>query len=233
MALTPDGNPRKVLRDPETIDECWITPTQYPNLTKFAANPLLSGYLNAYIIEACALVNEICRKKFNEQQADLVLINENLYMGWYKTISVENIPLVTVDNVWLNVTNTFAPVSLEYLQVDTVTGTIKILPDFTVYTQTTLPWFQLGNAANIWIRYTSGYEIDRTDPDNVVNKVPLPVQRATGMLVDYLFGVDGIIPNVAEFKTQTYSQKSSKTDEDPIYSRAMQLLKPYIHNEIV
>ena len=233
MSLTPDGQPQKALADPQVIGDCWITPTQYPNLVKIGSNPLLSGFLDSYIIEACAMVNSICHKKFNQQQSDMVIINENLYIGWYKTLSLENMPLVSVDNLWLNVVDTFAPVSLDYLQQDTVSGTIKILPNFTTYVQTTLPWYQFGNSANIWIRYTSGYEINRTDPENVINKVPAPVQRATAMLVDYLFGVDGIIPNVSEFKTQTYSQKGSKTDEDPILSRAMGLLRPYIHNTIL
>jgi hypothetical protein len=234
MALTPDGDPKKVLTDPQTIGACWITPTQYPNLVKYGADPTLSPFLDAYIIEACAMVNDICKRKFNKQQADMIVPNTNLYIGSYRNISLENTPLVSVDDIWINVLDTFAEVSLDYMQLDISSGLLKILPNFTTYVQTTLPYFQFGSAANIWIRYTSGYEIDRTtDPEEPINKVPATVQRATALCVDYLMGLDGLVPNVSEFKTQTYSQKSSNSKEDPIMSRIKEMLRDYMHFTIV
>lgn len=223
--LTPDGLPQKKLVDPATIGECWITSTSnFANIAKYAANSALSPYLDSYIIEACSLVNSICGVKFNEQVADMVISNQNLYIGRYKMIVLANLPVSSIENVWLNVVDTFAPVSLSFIQLDELTGTLKILPDFTTYVQTTLPYYQFGDSSNLWIRYTSGYE---------VADVPPVIKRATALAVDYLYGLDGLTPNVSSFKTQTYSQTTAKEDEDPIMSRIKNLLKSYKHITMV
>jgi len=218
--LTPNNLPRKVLSDPVNINECWITSASSPNLIKYAANPLLSPFVNSYIIEACALINEMCNVKFNEQQVDMVINNKSLYTGSYQSVVLDNRPVQSVDNIWLNVVDTFAPVSLAFIQLDSETGILKIMPDFTTYVQTTLPITELSGASNLWVRYTAGYAIV---------DVPVLVKKATCLAVDYLFGLDGLVPNVDSFSTQTYSQKNSKggVKEDPILSRIETLLSSY------
>lgn len=224
--LTPNNQPRKVLSDPDDISDCWITASSYPNLAKYSADPTLSPFLNSYIIEACAFINDLCKTKFNEQQADFVINNKNLYIGSYTTIVLPNKPVQSVDNIWLNVVDTFAPVSLDYIQLDGETGTLKILPDFTTYVQTTLPMFAYGDTSNIWIRYTTGYATE---------DVPAMIKKVTALAVDYLFGLDNLTPNIESFSTQTYSQKNSKGDKDsdPILSRIEQLIADYKHITII
>jgi len=233
MNDSPPGFDKKDPVDPTTIEECWITPDSSPNLKKYALDPNISPFLEDYIIMACGMINRMCNRKFNQQQYDQILPNQLLTIRDYKTFVLSNRPLVSIDEVWVQVVNTFALLDPTYFQIMTYEGIVKILPQFNVYVQTTLPMFSLASASNIWIRFTSGYKIDRTDPDNVINEVPFPVQKATALMVDWLVGMDNITPNLSSFRTQTYSETTANASEDPIKTRVEMMLKPYKLNTLI
>lgn len=222
--LTPDGNKYNP-RDPETLNECWITKTSHPNLAALNADPTKEPYLEEMILAACASVNEICNRKFNAQLIDYIFKDRNLFFQHYLSFALPNLPLISIENVWLNVVETFSEVSLDYLQVMTAEGIFKILPNFTAYTQTTLPLNQLSTATNLWVRYRGGFEVDQ---DSSVNEVPKNVQMATALYVSYLFSSFDVESGVESFRTQTYSQKNVvDADKDPVLTRINNLLKPY------
>ncbi len=224
--LAPTGTTKKDFADPTSITTCWIQSSMYPNLAKYAADATKSPYLNTAIIAACAAINKMCNRKFNKQQADEIFPNETLMYRDYKTYSLKNRPIVTVDNCWVNVTNTFAPIDLNYLQLLTEEGIVKILPTFSVYVQTTLPWYAYQTASNLWIRYTSGYAVDYSG-GHTTNEVPEPVRLATSMYVDYWFSRFELTGGVKSFSTQTYSQTSAGKGEDPILSAIEEILTPF------
>lgn len=231
MSYAPPGYTKKDPVDPTTIDECWIQSTMYPNLAKYAANSSQSTYLNTAIITACAAINQMCNRKFNQQQYDYIIPNEVLFMRDYKTYVLPNRPLVSVDNVWVEVVDTFALVTPQYFQIMTYEGVLKILPTFSTYVQTTLPNFALRPSSNLWIRFTSGYAVDYSG-NNTTNDVPEPIRLATAMYVDYLYSRFSLMGGVTEFKTQTYSQKNAKGNEDPILTAIQEILKPYFLSSV-
>jgi len=223
--LTPDGHKYNPT-DPTTIDQCWIQPTMYPNLVAYAADPAKAPYLNQFIIAACGAINQICRRKFNKQQIDQIFKDQGLFYREYRTFVMDNAPLVTVDNVWLEVVNTWAVVDLTFLQVMTAESEIKVLPTFSTYVQTTLPLWALTPSTNLWVRYTSGYAVDYSG-SNTTNEVPELVRLATSMYVDYLFSRLDLVGGIGSYRTQTYSQTFVTPDKDPIYMSIDSLLCTY------
>ena len=225
MALTPDGTKLDPV-DPSTANTAWISPTSHPNLVKFAADATKSDFLNEFILDACAAINRICNRKFNKQQIDQIFKDTNLFFRDYKTFVLDNRPLISVDNMWIQVVDTFSPISLEFIQVMTREAAIKVLPNFSSNVQTTLPIYALESSTNLWVRYTSGYEVDQ---DGGTNEVPRPVQQATALYVSYLFSSFDVDSGISEFKTQTYQQKNVlDADKDPLLTRIDKLLNPYI-----
>jgi hypothetical protein len=222
--VAPPGFTKKDPINPQSISDCWISPTDYPNFLSYAADPIKSQFLNKYIIQACTKINTMCNRYFNSQQVDEIFDKTVLNMRDYSTFIIGNYPLVSVDYMWVNVVNTFNIVSLDYLQIDTRTGLVKILPNFSIYVQTTLPQWALKPSSTFWIRYTIGF-------DNV-GGVPEDIKRATALMVDYLFGLDSLTPNISSFRTQTYSETTAKASEDPIMSRIEALIAPYRINKI-
>lgn len=216
--LTPDGT-CYIWADPKTINDCWISSTDFPNLAKYASDATKSPYLENAIIAACAAINKICNRKFNKQVIDDIYTNEVLAFRDYKVYALKNRPVVSVDKVWLNVTNTFALIDPTYFQLLPSEGVLKILPTFSVYVQTTLPFYAYSTASNLWIRYTSGYE--KTD-------VPQDVKLATAMYVDYYFSRFNLTGGISSFGTQTYNQTNvTKPDSDPILVAINEILKTY------
>lgn len=223
MSLTPDGT-KYDPQDPTEIDECWIQSTDFPNLARYAADSTKSPYLDTMILAACAAVNRMCFRKFNMQTIDQIEINKGLYIGNYKTFSLNNNPVKSVTKAWFQVVDTFSEIDLTYLQLDTVSSTIKLLPTFTSYSQTSMPLYGRDLTSNIWIRYVSGYEIDQ---ENEINEVPFEVRYATALMVDVLFAGFDIGSGIDSFSTQTYSQKNSIPDKDPAMMKITSLLKEY------
>lgn len=227
MSLTPDGH-KYDPQDPQTIQECWIQSGAFPNLVRYAADPTLSPFLNDYIIMACAEVNRLCDRKFNKQVVDEIFANERLWFNEYRMFTLKQRPLAEVTNIWLQVVDVFSPIDLQYLQVDTSVGTIKILPTFSTYVNTTLPAVYLSTASNLWVRYEGGYAVDYTDPSHPINEVPFPVRMATALMVDYLFDLANVQGGVSNFRTQTYSQQNATPDQDPKLGAIKNMLKTFM-----
>lgn len=218
-ALNPPGYTKVNWYDPKNITDCWIDYTTSPNIAKYHSDTTKSPYLDNAIITACAAINRMCNRKFNIQQFDEIFTNETLAFRDFKIYVLKNRPLITVDNVWLNITNTFSAIDLTYLQVLTDEGIVKILPTFSVYVQTTLPFYAYSTASNLWIRYTSGYAIA---------DVPFDVKLATAMWVDYYFSRFNLVGGVTQFSTQTYSQTNvTGKGMDSILVSIDEMLTPY------
>jgi hypothetical protein len=223
---SPDGNIYNPI-DPQSLDTCWIQPGMYPNLVKWGADSTYAPYLNNAILMACAQINRMCNRKFNRQTMDQIFPDTGLVLRQYRSFVVDNVPIYQVDKAWLQVVNTFAEIDDTYFQVDEVSGLIKILPTFSTYVQTTLPMYALMPSTNLWIRYTAGYLVDYSD-SNTDNEVPEPVKLATSLYVDYYFSRFNLTGGVAEFKTQTYSQKNiTSKKQDPILVAIEDLIEPY------
>lgn len=224
MATTPDGQPQKVPVDPTSITQCWVQPSDFPDIQADATKSLI---LNSMIIAACAAVNRMCSRKFNQQQIDTIIKDQGIFYRDYKTFDVKNSPIVSLDNAWLQVINTFAVLDLTYLQVDVSSNWIKILPTFSVYVQSTLPFWALTPSTNVWLRATTGYAVDYSNPASPINDVPSSVIMATQFYVRYLYGVMNLPAGVKSYSTQTYSQTNSTAADDPLLSTVKDMLSPY------
>lgn len=226
--LTPDGT-KYDPKQPQLIGDCWITSTSYPNLVSYTTDPTKSAFVDQYIIDACGEINKMCNRYFNSQTIDQIFKNVVLNIRDYTTFVLDYGPLETVTNIWVEVVNSFAPIDLQFLQQLTREGIVKILPSFSVYAQTTLPMWALPTSTNVWIRYIAGYHPSSGD----AYQIPNDIKRATALMVDYLFGLDSITPNLSSYRTQTYSETSAKANEDPILTRIESMLKPYKKYKIV
>lgn len=220
MSLTPDGTKKDPI-NPALITDCWINSTSYPNLVSYSADTDKSAYLNTFIITACGAINTLCNRYFNSQQIDQVEPSTTLSVNRYRDIVLDNKPLITVDKIWLQVVDTFAEVSKDYIQVLTREGIVRILPNFSIYTATSLPISEFDNSTCLWIRYTSGYTV-----------VPEEVKLATSLYVDYLFQSFDTTSGVDTFSTQTYSQKQSKVGDDTKLGAIKEILKSYINYSV-
>lgn len=225
MSLTPDGskyNPEH----PQSIDECWIQSDMFPNLAKYSADPVKSTYLDNTILTACAMVDDMCNRYFLKQTIDEIFKDTSLRQSQYNTFVLANTPLVEVLNVWVQVVGTFTEITDTYSQVMDSEGIVKILPTFSTTASVPYPHYIDKTSTNVWIRYTSGYEVDYTGSEDV-NEVPYDIRLATALLVDYIYASFDIPSGVDSFSTQTYSQKNSSAGSDAILSRVNDLLKGY------
>lgn len=225
MSLTPDGTKNNP-KHPANIDQCWIRPNMFPNLAKYSTDITKSPYLNDAIIAACGMVDSMCNRYFLQQTIDEIFPNEMLRGSEYNQFVLMNTPLVSVTKVWSQVVGTFTEISSTYLQVLTAEAIIKILPTFSTTATVPYPYYIDKSAANIWIRYLSGYKVDYSGT-NTNNEVPYDVRMATALLVDYLFSSFDVPSGIDSFSTQTYSQKNSSVQNDAKMSRAIDLLKHY------
>jgi hypothetical protein len=218
MALTPNNRDREIPKDPETIDECWITTTTYPTYT---------GITNDDIIDDCSAVNEMCNRKFNHQVIDQTFMDVSFFMSQYQYFALDNGPISYVSDIYLQGGDTFALVDDQYLQVFTEERGIKVVPFLTFSPTIQNTIFNLPSTQyHLWVRYASGFRVNGDD-DETYPEVPRPVQRATILMAKYLANLSGVQPNVTSFSTQTYSQKNSLPSDDPILSRVKEFLKPY------
>lgn len=218
----PNGGAILIPSDPTTLADCWVSSTTTPNMAKYAADTTQSIYFEAFVIAACAGVNKICHRYFNQQQFDQIFPNDVLWVRDYKAYPLSNRPLISVDNVWLQIVNTWAPVASAYWQLLPQEGVIKILPTFNPYALVTLPSYFWPVTTNVWVRYTSGF-----------TTVPAPVVMATALYVDYLFSRSNLIGGVSEAKTQTTDTTYAIGENDPVYAAITTLLKPYIFNQVL
>lgn len=231
MSLTPDGH-KYSPEHPQSIDTCWIQDNTFPNLAKYKADPVKSTYLNNTIMTACAMVDDMCNRYFLKQQTDEIFTDTILRQSKYNLFVLKNVPLITVDNVWIQVVSTFSEIGDTYLQVMPEEGIVKILPTFSTTASVPYPFYIDNTSTNVWIRYTSGYAVDYSGTKNA-NDVPYDVRLATALLVDYIFASFDIPSGVDSFSTQTYSQKNSNSSNDAILSRAKDLLKGYKLSNVV
>jgi hypothetical protein len=214
----PNNGPIKYPIDP-VIGDCWIDATTTPNLAKYAADTSLQPYLNSFIVAACAGINKLCNRKFNTQEFDQVFMNDILWVRDYKVYPLQNRPVTAVNNVWLQIVNTWTSVVSTYWQLIPNEGIVKILPTFNPYALVTLPSYFWPVTTNIWVRFTSGYA--KAD-------VPMPVKIATSLYVDYLYSRSNLIGGISQFSTQTYSQTNAIGDQDPQFAAIKMLLEPYV-----
>lgn len=233
MGYNPPGTTKIDPTDPQTIDEAWIQDDMFPNLAAYAADATKSPYLEDYILEACAAINDMCNRKFNQQQQDQIFISKELYFSSYNEFVLDNGPLVSIDRVWLQIGDSFSEVSMDFAQIDTVSRVVKVLPNVA---NAAKPLVQDRNdTVNVWIRYTGGYEVDYSG-SNTTNEVPRPVRRATAKYVDYLFASDGFTAGIKSYRTQTYSQTNATgnvAEDDPVLASISMILKPYMINSII
>jgi hypothetical protein len=216
--LTPNNRARKVFIDP-VLNDCWITNADYPNLANLVTEYGATA-VNNLIVVACARINKMCNRYFNTQQADEIFINDASYYNGYYTYVLKNSPITTIDDIYLQVNESFGAIDLSYLQVFTAERTIKVLPN--VITSLTTALFASAELStgklNLWIRYTSGYA--KAD-------VPSNVKYATALMVEHLASGQSGNGDVVEFATQTYREKRAKSSESPLYSMIQDLIKPY------
>ena len=228
MSLVPPTGNKYDPVDPKTIDECWITPTDFPNLIAYSQDSQKSTILNNMIITACGAVNRLCNRKFNQQIIDEIWPNVYMYTSMYNEFTLKNRPLVEVEHVWLQIAANFSEVYSTYLQILTEESIVKILPTVMTTALVPYPFYLKKDACNVWVEYKSGYKIDRTDLQNIVNDVPYDVQLATSLYVDYLYSSFDMTAGITSFKTQTYSQTGSTPDNDPKLQAIKALLRPYM-----
>ena len=224
MALDPGTI--KQFKDPVVISDCWIDSSYSPLLAQYAVT--YASYINAFIIAACGRVNSYCNRYFNKQQVDQVYYNESLTSFSYKTFVLKNRPVVSIDNVWLNIAGTFNEINLDYLIQDVQTGYIKLLPSATISSALITTSELVQGTTDLWVRYTSGYiNSDDTPANTYEQKIPEDVKLATAMIAETLLEDSLQTADSAEFRTQTYSQKSFKSSENPKMNRAEEMLKKY------
>lgn len=231
MSLTPDGTKNNPVH-PSTIDECWIQDTMFPNLVKYKADSTKSPYLNNIIISACSLADTICNRYFLKQTIDEIFPNTLLSHERYNEFVLKNIPLIEVDKVWIQVVGTFSEITDTYLQIMEEEGIVKILPTFSTTASVPYPFYIDNTSTNVWIRYESGFDVDYSGTHST-NEVPFDVQLATSFLVDYLFAGFDTPSGIKSFRTQTYSQENSTADNDPSYSKALNILNKYVISNVV
>lgn len=216
MSLTPNDRQYKRLSDPVSISECWIDKSDYS---------FLNDITNEHIIEACGEINRLCNRKFNHQEVDFIYtINNNF--NQYITISLPNYPVKAITDIYLQVASDFSLVSLDNLQIFREEGVIKLLP---ITTELTTERYDMYNEVSYWVRYTSGFKT-KGDINDDYPDVPKNVKKATAIMAKYLYQVEKITAGVSSFRTQTYSQTNAKPNDDPLYSRILQLLDNYIIN---
>lgn len=211
MAVAPEGT-KLNFSSPASFGECWIDATTSPAMAALSAEN--EGYFEALAISACSWVNSYTQRYFNKQQADQIFINQDLPQLEYIVFQLQNRPLITVDKVFLNIAGTFTEFNLEYIQVDTQAGVLKLPPDLNNLVVAATEQYGTYRQSNIWVRFTSGYEIERDiDGAFVTNDVPVEVQQATARYVQYLRDIDKRVSGVGSFKTQTYSESAFTTNQ--------------------
>lgn len=201
MATLPTGpNGRTILQaqNPTKISECWVNTSDYS---------FLADVDNDVIVMACSWVNEYCDRKFNQQTVDESFITVSNRHYNYKPYVLEVRPLVSIEDIYLQINDNFLQLDLDYVQMFPEDGMFKLLP--TVEDSTEIQEFVLYADAfeqvNLWVRYTGGYESAN---------VPVEIRYATALYAKYINGMSGSLDNIASFKTQTYSETRTKATGD-------------------
>lgn len=221
--LTPNGRTRLSFHNPLDINSCWITANDYPNLSVMANDPTQGAYIEKMIVTACAQINRLCNRYWNNQTADQIFVNDKDYYGGFQTYILENGPINSVTDMYLQVSNTFLQISPQYLQQFSDERTIKVFP-FIQYAgiSNTFHQVDVSSKLSFWIRYNSG-------PDGVNVFIPEDIKYATSLMVDYLSNPSGVI----SFRTQTYQQVNGTRNTNPLYDMILSLIEPYILYTVV
>lgn len=219
MATTPDGT-YNTPKDPANYSECWITDNETYGLAKIKANTEKEPYLQDYIVDACAEINRICKRKFNKQTIDKIFKNQDLLVSHYITLVLDNVPIESVTNAWLQTADNFTPINTDFFQIMFDEGVVKAMPKNFFLAYSSIPPNLAPSSSNLWVRYVGGYDIA---------DVPRPVKRATALMVEYLFGFESLDVGLKSFRTQTYSETYSGTEDDPVLSKIKHMLKDYIN----
>ena len=217
--LTPENRTFAPFLHPATIDDCWID-TNYPFLQP---NDFSIGIKEQLIIAACAQINEMCNRYFNEQEADQVFVNKKVGNG-YVMFSLRNRPVATITDVFLQVGSQFVELNSDYFQFSPQTGVFKIFPypEASVSITTFLPYLPK-DELNTWIRYTSGF-----------SSVPENVKMATALMYNYNISTYNNPSGATEFKTQTYSERLAGTPtNNPTLTQIKLLLSTYLIPTVV
>lgn len=204
--LTPNNRTQKFFKNPATIAECWIDSTYSPQLVALVSR-YGQPYVEKLIIRACARINKLCNRYFNNQEADEVFmrIKDNFY--GYQTFVLQNAPINTITDVYVGYVDGFTLLDSTYFELSAAARIFKCIPLVSVISSLIGPAnYYPSEAFNLWIRYTSGY---------TTSNVPEDVKGCTADLAVYMATAvnSGGLKN---FSTLTYSQGNSTPDTDPL-----------------
>lgn len=221
MLPTPNNRAYLLLVDPVDKNGCWVTQADYD---------FLANASDKQIVNACARINALCKRKFNHQIADQVFYRKSYNAVDYTDLLLENIPIKNVVDVYLQVIDSFEELSTDAIQIVPESGAVSFLA-FPETVLSNIATLAREGEYNIWFRYDSGFRIN-SDVDNTYPAVPENVKYATALMVRYQQSLANNFEGVLEFKTQTYSQKNSNPDNNPLLMEINELLKEYItyHN---
>lgn len=214
---TPNNRDFLYLRDPADISECWINQSSYS---------FLCDTTDSDIIIACSKINELCNRKFNHQIADYVFYNTAFKTQEYTAFIIPNIPVTSIEDIYLHVSDEFVLISQDYLQAVPDSGLVNVVP----YPQTSPPSAYLPmyrGLYDVWFRYDSGFAVNGDLVTDNYPKIPEMVKYATALMVQYMRSLQNNTGTVTEFSTQTYSQKNSKPGENSLLLEIDRMLENY------
>lgn len=200
--MTPQNRNFLELKNPSTINDCWIAVSDVTDLT---------GVTNEEIVQACCFINEICARKFNGQESDVVFNNTKLFCEGETQFFLPNIPVKSISDVYIQVNGNFTLLPVESYFFIPSTGIL--------YIQSCI------SNCNLWVRYHSGYRTNG-DTTGFYPIVDGSVKRATILAVSFLREMrkNGIVES---YSTQTYSQKNAEISKMPLFKEIEQLLKSF------
>lgn len=217
--LTPNNRTRLKLKNPAVIADCWISSTDYPNLVALAADATYGAFVNKFIIQACAQINKMTNRYWNIQTADQIFMFSPQGFNQYQTYVLENRPINSITDIYLQVNETFSNVDLSYMQLFDEERTVRIYPlNIALSNLQVISDRLISQTTNMWFRYSSGL---------ATADVPEDIKQATAMYVNYIVNGFKDTALVASFSTQTYSQTNSKPGDNPLLLQIKDMLKPY------
>ena len=219
MSLTPNDRAKKDFIDP-VYANCWITTTDPMLVT----NALTAPQQQTLIERACARINRMCNRYFNSQEADEVFINDRSYYISMQTYVLENAPLNSITDIYLQVLDQFVQITQDYIQEFSVEGVVRLLPfpESLQALSLSLDAIEAADKLNMWFRYTSGY-----------TAVPADVQLATAYMYNYLYSTSQNPAGIKSFRTQTTTEVYGVDSMDnPALVAIKDLLTPYMRYSV-
>jgi hypothetical protein len=217
--ITPNNRKLLTLKDPESINSCWIKQADYD---------FLSTATSTDIIIACSKINSLCNRKFNHQIVDQIFRKTKFNRNNYTNFLLDNYFVVEIIDMYLQDLDSFSLVEKTYNKLISENGSLDVLPLIDTEQNLNINWLYM-NEYNFWIRYDSGYQINSDTGDDLTKyeKVPEIVKYATALMVKYMKSLQNNDGTVESFSTQTYSQKNSNPSTNSLLLEINDLLKDY------